>query len=280
MPAQYRFGKSLAQMRSPDLGHRHFRNCVLCLPFFESAWGETELHARNLFGVNGDANRPFDSTPGPSRFLKDGRTVYSTNGSPTAFDTAHYAALNSNEVTVFAWFQWNGATTTWLVVKDKNDGTNRDYALAVASDGDPSFYVFTDGATSFGWAIPTNVPITANVPVCVAGRYFDGSTQVWVNGVLIDTSVATGNLAQHDTGIEVNQRGASGQTAGDVYMVRVYNRALPVRQLQEISRDPWAPWRRHQPYWLRSEGSAATPSVPAALYPRRQFLRNVGKGMG
>lgn len=183
----------------------------------------------------------FAQTPGSGNALN-------FNGSSQYVSIPPAASLNpTNEITLETWYtptvSWAGAGTSPIVMKSFTSHTPPHYQYGIYAIGDlygnPSFHgqfvflITNSSNTLFSVVTPINF-FTIGETYHIAGTY-DGTTiKLYVNGILISSSAANGNLASFNTGIEIGKlRNYNSYLPGVVDEIKIWNIALTQTEIRD-----------------------------------------------
>jgi len=145
-----------------------------------------------------------------------------------------------NQLTVDAWVRADDSPGQWkvIVAKGIEAGVSASYALYTDTNGGLTFYVtnVTGSVNKSPNVLPNN--IWDNEWHHVAGTYDNAEVKLYVDGVLIGTNPATGNIlyglpTTDDLGIGARPDNALS-FEGDIDEVEIFDRALEQTEIQAI----------------------------------------------
>ncbi len=147
-------------------------------------------------------------------------------------------------ITISAWLKsrsWTGSSYYWIAGQASSSNTNTTAAL---------FY--DQSINRIGWHVrnASNTNVSSQITPPAAGEWFhiaatyDGAnTRAYLNGVLVDTDAQTGAIIDSDNIFTIGRKWDSGLYPagnhaftfdGNIDDVRVYNRALPLGDIQAL----------------------------------------------
>jgi hypothetical protein len=160
--------------------------------------------------------------------LTNGPTFSSTNGGSIVFDgTNDYVDLNSNNIiagvtpfTIESFYKITGATEGAIFTNFGNG-----YGTGVWFAGRYGIYLN-------GNVYAVGAPLPLGTYHMIATRNELGNIRLYINGLLNNTGTLTGNIPSNINfriGSDVN--GFGEQLTGNLYSLRVYNRALSAQEV-------------------------------------------------
>ena len=160
----------------------------------------------------------------------------SFNGSNTRVNVADSASLHlTSAMTLEAWVFPTLLGNSWRDIIQKGDDNY--YLMACSSNGGRPATGGTFTTPLFGAGV-----LAANVWTHVAGTY-DGSTlRFYANGVQVASQARTTPIAVTTDPLQIGSDAVYGQYfQGVIDEIRIYNRALPVAEIQRDMNTPMTP---------------------------------------
>ena len=185
----------------------------------------------------------FNGTTGGSTNIR----IYTTNTSIT------------NETTISAWVNFESAGSRYIIAKSS-------YGLTLSiQSGKPTFFV-KNSSTTYTASSPTT--ISTNTWYLFTGTYKDGTANLYVNGVLVNSTTygsQLGLVAGTDTYFIGTEDGSGSPMFGKIDELRLYNRALNSNEVNSL-------------YTLNSESYSGTSNyrIGEDINPLKNILYNLG----
>ena len=155
------------------------------------------------------------------------------NGSSDYISIPNTSALNPNQVSLSTWFYMTTAQTGGLISKMPDD-VSSSYRILAESNGAyvASSIKTSNGSYTIGGAGKSDI---------VTGQWYhavmtyDGTTEkLYINGTLVDSISASGNITSNSKNLEIGRISDSGPSlyfAGKIDDARVYNYALSASEV-------------------------------------------------
>jgi hypothetical protein len=149
--------------------------------------------------------------------------------------------LTGDKVSMAAWANFDSVATVQMIVCKVFSNTTHvspyfSYGLHTLANGQPRVWISRTGGASN--AAGTAGTFKAGTWHHVAGVYDGARLRLYVDGNLVGSANATGNLAGYDTVLRMGTNGSlTESTAGKLDDVRVYNRALSDGEIRYLVGD-------------------------------------------
>ncbi|MFA5386522.1 MAG: LamG-like jellyroll fold domain-containing protein [Candidatus Paceibacterota bacterium] len=174
-------------------------------------------------------------TSGPTWITGKVGNSLNFNGSSNYVNCENGASLNiiGNTISLSAWIKPNDFVASYKSIIGKRNGGEA-YTLETYTNGNVRFGTY---GTSNAELLTTTNPLSIGGWYQVVGVYNGTNKYIYVNGILVKSVAATGNILTSGSKVGIgslNGNGAIGPFNGVIDDVRIYNRALSAAEVQAL----------------------------------------------
>jgi hypothetical protein len=166
-----------------------------------------------------------------------------------------------DKITVAAWFINETASNNRGIVTKASgtDTEDREYVLRLQEGTDPLFSVYSGATETYARGTTS---VSTNVLHHICGTYDGATISVYLDGILQDTTPASGNLNTNKGSLMIaGQTGFSNWLDGSIGDTRLYDRVLSADEVWQLF-DPATRWDLYSLSAYASSGPGDLPLPP------------------